>query len=193
MAEVSPIEIYNLVVGIAASVGLLYLVYAQHFVIGYRRFLSFIIAGFLVFSIGGPIIDLVAPEWAHAVHGTAALLVIFGLYDPVRNDLRKTEWAELVFSDPAVVRNPAEWMTPMDDEMLELFHSTELVLSPSIIAYNLDYSREAVSRRLGELCEHGFAEKIELGKYRLTGLGEQYLKLYPVSMSENGGSVSRAP
>jgi DNA-binding IclR family transcriptional regulator len=64
----------------------------------------------------------------------------------------------------------------MDDRVLELFHTSDLVLTPAIIAYNIDYSRGEVNRRLAELETHGFVEKVERGKYRLTEQGEQYLQ-----------------
>ena len=64
----------------------------------------------------------------------------------------------------------------MDDEILELFHSTHLMLTPSIIAYNLDRSREEVNRRLIELVDHGLVERVDRGKYRITEFGEQYLR-----------------
>lgn len=171
-----PFVQYNILVGIIATVGLIYLFYIHRYIIEVHRFLYFLLAGFLVFSIGGPLADLFVPNWSHAVHGLAALFVVFALYNPVHNDLRKDEWARLVLRDPAWIRHSAEWMTPMDDRILELFHSSELVFSPAIIAYNIDFSRGEVNRRLAELEEHGYVEKVERGKYRLRKQGEQYLR-----------------
>lgn len=168
--------LYDLVVGVFAAVGLVYLFYVQRYVIEFHRFLYFLLAGFLVFSLGVPLADLFVPHWSHAVDGFAALFVILALYNPVHNDLRKNEWARLVLQDPGWIRHPAEWMTPMDDRILEVFHSSELVLTPAIIAYNIDYSRGEVNRRLAELETHGLVEKVERGKYRLTDQGEQYLE-----------------
>jgi len=173
------LDAYDIVLGMFTATGLLYLLYSQRNVVGYNRFIDFLIGGVLLFAVGGPIADIVAPAWIHVVHGTAALLVILGLYDPIHNNLRRAEWAELVLNDPAVMRNQAEWMAPMDEEILELFHSAHLVLTPTIIAFNLDHSRESVSRRLSALTENGLVERVDRGKYRMTGLGEQYLDLYP--------------
>jgi predicted transcriptional regulator len=136
----------------------------------------YIIVGFLVFSIGGPLADLFAPALKHAVHSVAALLVIIGLYDPVHNDLRKDEWTQLLLSDPTEIRHTGDWMVPMDDEILELFHSVHLVLTPAIIAYNIERSREEVNRRLTELEQHGLVDRPERGKYRITQSGELYLQ-----------------
>ena len=174
MADV--FQLYNLAMGLLAAVGLVYLAYSQRFIVGYRRFFYLLIAGFLVFSVGGPLADLFAPSLTHAVHGVAASLVILGLYDPVHNDLRKDEWARLLLQEPADLRHPGEWMVPMDDEILELFHSAHLVLTPAIIAYNIDRSREEVNRRLTELRSHGLVERVERGKYRITQLGVAYLR-----------------
>lgn len=170
------LALYNLALGFLSGVGLLYLAYSQRFIMGYRRFFYLLIAGLLAFAVGGPMTDLYAPDFSHAVHGLAALLVVFGLYDPVHNDLRKDEWARLLVQEPSELRHPGEWMVPMDDEILELFHSVELVLTPAIIAYNIDRSREEVNRRLTELQTHGLVDRVERGKYRITQLGEEYLR-----------------
>ena len=168
-------QLYNVLVGGLSAVGLLYLAWSQRSGVGYRRFFDLLIAGFLVFAVGGPVTDIVAPSLNHAVHGLAAVLVSLGLYDPVRNDLRKDEWTRLLLREPASLRQPGAWMTPMDDEILELFHSVHLVLTPSIIAYNIDRSREETNRRVSALEEHDLLERIERGKYRITPLGEEYL------------------
>jgi len=171
-----PLALYNLAVGLLSGAGLVYLAYSQRFVVGYRRFFYLLIAGLLAFAIGGPLADLYAPAVSHAVHGLAALLVILGLYDPVHNDLRKDEWARLLVREPSELRHPGEWMVPMDDEILELFHSAHLVLTPAIIAYNIDHSREEVNRRLTSLRGRGLVDRVERGKYRITQLGEEYLR-----------------
>ncbi len=67
-------------------------------------------------------------------------------------------------------------MTPMDDAILELFHSSELVLTPAVVALNIDCSCEEVNRHLSRLEAHGLVEKVKRGKYRLTQRGEQYLR-----------------
>lgn len=74
------------------------------------------------------------------------------------------------------MRRPADWMQPMDDRILEALQSSGLILSPAIIAYNIDMSREAVTRRLKVLSEHGLVNKVERGKYEIRELGEQYLE-----------------
>ncbi len=66
-------------------------------------------------------------------------------------------------------------MTPMDNRILEVLQSSGLVLSPSIISYNLDVSREAVNRRLKELTAYGMVEKVDRGKYEISEEGRAYL------------------
>ena len=73
-------------------------------------------------------------------------------------------------------RKRGDWQTPLDDEILELLAESELTLSPSIIAFNLDRSREGVADRISVLTDYGLVEKVERGKYRITEEGNQYLR-----------------
>lgn len=166
---------YNLVVGTLTGIGVVYFLFFKPTVVDYHRSLYITVAGLLLFLIGGPVTELVAPWLVHWVHGVAALFVIVGLYDPLENDLRRDTWSEILLQKPGQIRQPEEWMLPIDDAILELFHSTDLVLTPAIIAYNIDYCREEVNRRLIELERRGFVTKVERGKYRITILGMQYL------------------
>lgn len=176
MDGLTPVVGYNLAIGVVVTLELLYLLSLEESVTAYRRFVLVTVAGLVLAVIGGPIVELVAPQLVHWVHGAAALLVVFGLYDPVTNDVRTTEWERVLLSEPSRVRRPAEWMTPMDDEILGALHGTELVLTPAVVAFNTGFSRKEVNRRLIELADHGFVEKVERGKYRLTRRGERYLR-----------------
>lgn len=168
-------QLYNLLVGGLSAVGFLYLLTHERSFGSYRRFVYILVLGILIFALGGPLVDILAPAWSHAVHVVSAVFVIYGLYNPIRNDLRRDEWANLILTDPRLIRPSPEWMAPMDDVILELFHTTDLVLTPSIIAYNTGYSREEVNRRLGDLTDRGLMERVDRGKYRITELGRQYL------------------
>ncbi|ELZ17350.1 hypothetical protein C477_14005 [Haloterrigena salina JCM 13891] len=176
MDGLTPVVGYNLAIGVVVTLELLYLLSLEESVTAYRRFVLVTVAGLVLAVIGGPIVELVAPQLVHWVHGAAALLVVYGLYDPVTNDVRTTEWERVLLSEPSRVRRPAEWMTPMDDEILGALHGTELVLTPAVVAFNTGFSRKEVNRRLIELADHGFVEKVERGKYRLTRRGERYLR-----------------
>lgn len=73
------------------------------------------------------------------------------------------------------MRKPAEWMTPMDDRILEALDAG-LILSPAIIAYNIGKSREAVGRRLIELADAELVERVDRGRYEITSRGQSYLQ-----------------
>jgi hypothetical protein len=49
------------------------------------------------------------------------------------------------------------------------------VLSPAVIALNIDKSRSEVNRRLSELVDIGLVERVKRGYYEITDAGEQYL------------------
>lgn len=73
-------------------------------------------------------------------------------------------------------RRRGDWQTPLDDEILELLADSGLTLSPSIIAFNLDRSREGVADRISVLTAYGLVQKVERGKYKITKEGNQYLQ-----------------
>jgi predicted transcriptional regulator len=50
-----------------------------------------------------------------------------------------------------------------------------LVLSPSVIAFNIDKARSEVNRRLSVLVDHGLVERVKRGYYKITETGELYL------------------
>lgn len=183
MFDSSPFAFYNLAIGVVTGCGVSYFLFFKRTVVDYDRYLLFTGFGLLLFLVGGPIIDILLPPIVHWVHGLAAFFVIFGLYDPLENDLRRDAWANILLRNPQQVRHQENWMLPIDDAILELFHSNELVLTPAIIAYNIEYSREEVNRRLGELAARGLVDKVDHGKYRMTALGRQYIE----------GSVPRTP
>ena len=183
--ESAPFTAYNLVVGLFTGAGVGYFLSLERTEVGFRRSMVVTAAGLVLFLVGGPVAEVLVPALVHWVHGTAALLVVAGLYDPLEGDLREVAWSELVLDEPARIRQPPEWMLPIDDAILELFHSSDLVLTPSIVAYNIDYSREEVNRRLAELEDRGYVERVERGKYRVTALGTQYIEA-PVSYGLTG-------
>jgi predicted transcriptional regulator len=49
------------------------------------------------------------------------------------------------------------------------------VLSPAVIALNIDKSRSEVNRRLSELVGIGLVERVKRGYYEITDAGERYL------------------
>lgn len=69
--------------------------------------------------------------------------------------------------------NRPDWMTKSQYRILEAMADAEIVtvLSPSILAYNLDISRVHVSRCLSELVENELVEQVDQGKYQITDAG----------------------
>ena len=82
-----------------------------------------------------------------------------------RNERRSIE--EIKNDDP-------DWLTETDVFILRTL-ATELVLTPSIIAENIDHARPSVSRRLNTLQAAGHVKKIDRGKYIITDEGKEFL------------------
>lgn len=74
------------------------------------------------------------------------------------------------------MRRPGHWMQlPSDDRILEVLDASDLVLSPAVIAKNVDATRVHVNRRLSVLVEYGMATRVERGYYEIAPLGSRYL------------------
>lgn len=66
-------------------------------------------------------------------------------------------------------------MTAGDDRILETLDDSGLALSPSVLAYNIDYTRNYVSKRLRKLMDAGLITKVDDGLYEITEFGEKYV------------------
>jgi len=64
---------------------------------------------------------------------------------------------------------------PIDDRILETLSQSGLTLTPAVIAYNIDKSREEVTRRLSVLVDKGFVEREKRGYYSIEPAGREYL------------------
>ncbi|WP_135855250.1 transcriptional regulator [Halorussus salinus] len=74
------------------------------------------------------------------------------------------------------MRRPGDWMQlPTDERILETLESSGLILSPAVIAKNIDRSRHEVNRRLTALVDYGLVEREERGYYIISETGQQYL------------------
>lgn len=76
-----------------------------------------------------------------------------------------------------------EWTTDLDKEILELLNS-EIIMTPAVIAENIDRSRGAVARRLGTLEAGGLVEKQGRGKYKISSEGSELFDYEWSSLSE---------
>lgn len=65
---------------------------------------------------------------------------------------------------------------PIDDRILESLDTSDMILSPSVIAINIDKSRDEVNRRLSTLVEYELVTRVQRGYYQITDRGQQYLK-----------------
>ena len=74
------------------------------------------------------------------------------------------------------MRQPGDWMQmPIDERILEALDTSGMILSPAVIAKNIDKTRPEVNRRLTELVDKGFADRVERGYYAITNRGTGYL------------------
>lgn len=134
------------------------------------------VIGLLLYAVVGPFSEIFFPQVLHWIHGFAALFAIMGLYNPVHDDFQMNPWNELLLHNAADGRQPHDWMMPIDDAILGLLYSSELILTPAVIAYNINYSRDEVNRRLTRLEKEGLVKRVERGKYTLSDRGESYIE-----------------
>ena len=82
------------------------------------------------------------------------------------------------------MRPRISWMNRgPDDAILELLDETDMVLTPKVMAFQIDYDYTYLRQRLGVLKEHGLiAHPVETpsgvsqsGVYEITPLGRRYL------------------
>jgi predicted transcriptional regulator len=74
------------------------------------------------------------------------------------------------------MRRPrVDWMTQADDRILELFEESGLILTPAVLAKNLDYTRNYISDRCRALNEATLLDREGEGFYRITERGTPYL------------------
>ena len=73
------------------------------------------------------------------------------------------------------MRPRVSWMNQTDNRVLELLDESGLILSPVIIAVNLEYTRNWISKRLAVLKEHNLVETVKGSQYRITQKGRDYL------------------
>ena len=67
-------------------------------------------------------------------------------------------------------------MTQADDRILETLAASDLILSPRVLAVNIDYSRHYLSTRLGKLRDAELVERVDDGLYQITDRGRSYLE-----------------
>lgn len=77
------------------------------------------------------------------------------------------------------MRRPLPWMMHADLYILSLLDETDMVLSPHIIAIELDYNTDYVGRRCSELTEADLLQRPEeidtRGLFEISELGHRYV------------------
>lgn len=74
------------------------------------------------------------------------------------------------------MRPRVDWMTQGDERILEFLSEKEIVASPSVIAANIDYTAQYISRRCRKLVEHGLLQRADASNYCITEFGEDFLR-----------------
>lgn len=74
------------------------------------------------------------------------------------------------------MRPRVDWMSKADERVLEFLQEKDIIASPSVIAANIDYTGEYISRRCRKLAEAGLLQRVDASNYRLTSLGERFLE-----------------
>lgn len=67
-------------------------------------------------------------------------------------------------------------MRPVDDRILDCLAGSGITLSPRVIAYNIDYGRSYVGKRLQVLEANDLVVREAKGLYRISELAEDYLQ-----------------
>jgi len=73
------------------------------------------------------------------------------------------------------MRPRVPWMNQTDDRILEALDESGMMLTPAVLAKNLDYSRTWVSNRLQKLVDAGLVDNPERSYYEITEKGQKYL------------------
>lgn len=66
-------------------------------------------------------------------------------------------------------------MTQADERVLEFLREKDIVASPSVIAANIGYTGQYISRRCRTLVDAGLLQRVDASNYRITAFGEQFL------------------
>lgn len=73
------------------------------------------------------------------------------------------------------MRPRIDWMTQGDERIMEFLYEKGIVASPSVIAANIDYTGEYISRRCRTLTDAELLQRVDASNYRLTALGESFI------------------
>lgn len=66
-------------------------------------------------------------------------------------------------------------MTQADERVLEFLHEKDIIASPGVIAANIEYTGEYISRRCRVLTDAGLLQRVDASNYRITEFGVHFL------------------
>ncbi|MFB6094021.1 MAG: helix-turn-helix domain-containing protein [Halanaeroarchaeum sp.] len=162
----APLGVYTHVLGAIEASGFSYVLYRYREEFREHPFLVLPVFGLLVFVSIEVVHDYLPPSVVHAGHALAAGTIAMGLSAIL---LQWNRAGHDMGPFPRATR--PTWMTKMDDDILSLLDSANLVLTPAVIAYNLGYSRKSVNRHLRKLERHDLVTRVDRGKYRVSEEG----------------------
>lgn len=99
MVAISTIAAVDFVLGTAAGLGLLYLLYSGS-VVHYDRFFRIITAGLLAYAVTGLVLQTLEPALIHAVHGVATIAIAIGCYGLVSTEIAPEDDFAALFGPP---------------------------------------------------------------------------------------------
>lgn len=175
MVEAATIRLVNELLSLLVLAGLLYLLdfEVRRLAYGWEPVAVTVAAILLVLESG--LRGFVSAN-THVIHAVAAFVLVIALYDPVRNRIRIEEWADLLLRHPLV--GPAsEQYSPRERRVLELLADSNLVLTPEVVAENLNQGEAGTAASLEQLAADYLLETVDLKKYRITPLGRRYLRV----------------
>lgn len=73
------------------------------------------------------------------------------------------------------MRPRVEWMTQADERVLEFLEEKDIVAFPSVIAANIGYTGEYISRRCRKLTDAGLMQRVDASNYRITDFSRKFL------------------
>jgi len=80
---------------------------------------------------------------------------------------------------------PPEWITELDREILAILGNSMIIMTPAVIAKNIDRPRSSVSHRLTTLEAGSLVTKLERGHYQISSEG--YARMAQKLHYEDGG------
>ena len=154
--------LYTHVLGAIEAGGFVYLFYQYRDDFERNPVLVFPVFGLLLFVVIETVMDELSAPLVHAGHAVSAASVAVGLSYLLVKAARNG-----ASPGPYLLGVRPNWMTEMDDRILSFLDASGTILTPAVVAYNLEYSRESVNRHLRKLERRGLVERVDRGKYRI--------------------------